>query len=270
MISRGLGSVAAVSWLCLWTCDSSRAATTYQDWLFATSANPSVPAVFTNTAGVATAKIVPGYGSIGWQASLPGFGTQTGLWDLGAQNPDDRVHDTRGQIVLDIPNPVPASGNTYTDLQLRVIQFIDNFFYTGELTFSIPGAVHSGQTVIESLPPPGGKWVEDQFQWRLVPSPTPVSLTITGAVGGTLLDRIKADTVAPGGPALPLVINSVTRRSQALAITWVGGLPPYQVYASSNLLSNGSWLPVGQPVAGTNAEIPFNLSAGFVRVLGSN
>jgi hypothetical protein len=170
--------------------------------------------------------------------------------------------------LLNIPNPVPASGNSYTDLELRVVQFVGPF-YAGDLTFSIPGAVFAGRTVVESLPPPGGNWVEDQFQWRLAPSPSPVSLTITGVMGGTLLDRIRADTVAPGVQAPPLVINSVTQRSQALAITWAGGLPPYQVYVTSNLLSNGPWLPIGSPVAGTNAEIPLNPPAGFVWVRGS-
>ena len=97
-----------------------------------------------------------------------------------------------------------------------------------------------------------------------------MSLTITGAVGGTLLDRIRADTVAPQTQVLPLVINSVKQRGQVLAITWAGGLPPYQVYLTSNLLSNGPWLPVGTPVTGTNAEIPLNPPAGFVRVRGGN
>jgi len=266
---RHLGGLAGVWWLCLCAGVSSRAAATYQDWQFTSDANPALPTVATNAAGVATATIVLGYGSIGWQPSLAGFGTQTGLWDLGFQNPDDPAHDTRGRVLLNIPNPVPASGNSYTDLELRVVQFV-GAFYAGDLTFSIPGAVFAGRTVVESLPPPGGNWVEDQFQWRLAPSPAPVSLIITGAMGGTLLDRIRADTVAPGVQAPPLAFNSVTQRGQALAISWTGGLPPYQVYVTSNLLSNGPWLPVGPPVSGTNAEIPLNPPTGFVRVRGSN
>ena len=256
--------------MCLCASVSSRAAATYQDWQFTNDANPALPTVATNTAGVATAMIVLGYGSIGWQPSLAGFGTQTGLWDLGFQNTDDPAHDSRGQVWLNIPNPVPASGNSFTDLELRVVQFVDGTFYTGVLSFSIPGAVYAGRTVVESLGGLGGKWVEDQFKWRLTPSPAPVSLTITGAVGGTLLDRIRADTLAPQAAVPPLVINSVTQRNQTLSITWAGGLPPYQVYVASNLLSNGPWLPVGPPVSGTNAVIPLNPPAGFVRVRGSN
>lgn len=270
MILRQLGGLAGVLCLCLCAGVSSRADASYQDWQFPTSNNPTPPTVFTNTAGVATATIVVGYASIGWQTNLSGFGTQTGLWDLGFQNPDDPTHDTRGRVVLNIPNPLPASVNSYTDLGLRVVQFVGGPSYTGDLTFSIPGAIHAGRTIVESLPPPGGKWVEDRFQWHLTPSPAPVSLTITGAMGGNLLDRIVADTVAPQAQVPPLVISSITQRGEVLAITWSGGLPPYQVYVASNLLSNGAWVPLGQLVSGTNAEVPLNPPAGFVRVRGSN
>jgi len=271
MIMKQLRGVARVSWLCLCAGVSSMADTSYQDWQFSASNNPATPTVFSNAAGASTATITVGFGGAGWQPTLSGFGTQSGLWDLGLQNPDDSGHDTRGKVLLNIPNPVPSTGNSYTDLELRIVQFVDGLFYTGDLTFSIAGAVYAGRSVVESLPGPlSGAWVEDQFQWHLTPSWAPVSLTITGAVGGTLVDRIRADTVAPQAQVPPLVINSVAQRSQALVITWAGGVPPYQVYVASNLLSNGSWLAVGPPVAGTNAIIPLNPPAGFVRVRGSN
>jgi hypothetical protein len=98
----------------------------------------------------------------------------------------------------------------------------------------------------------------------------PVSLTITGAVRGTLLDRIRVDTATPGVQGLPLVINSVVQRGQVLAITWAGGIPPFQVYVASNLLNNTPWLPVGSPVSGTNADIDLVPPAGFIRIRGSN
>jgi len=269
MTMRQLSAVVGVSCICLWAGLPSRAAdaTSFQDWQFTNADNPALPTVATNAAGVATATIVVGYVGAGWLADLSGFGTQTGLWDIGLQNTSDLTNDTRGRVLLNIPNPVPASGGSYTDFELRVVQFVDGFIYTGDLTFSCTGAVFSGRTVVESLPPPGGNWVEDQFQWHLVPSPAQVSLTITGAVRGTLLDRIRADTMTP---VPPLVINSVVKNDEVLAITWAGGLPPYQVYFTSNLLSYGSWLPFGPPVSGTNAEIPLDPPVGFVRVLGSS
>jgi len=242
-------------------------ATGFQDWQFTSSANPATPTVATNAVGVATATMVIGSAGAGWLPSLPGFGTNTGLWDIGSQNPQDLTNDTRGRVLLDIPNPVPATGGLYTDLELRVVQFIDGGIYTGDLTFSPTGAVFIARTIIEPLAI--GNWVEDQYELHFVPSPTPVSLVITGAAGGTLLDRIRVNTDTPPAPP-QLVINSVVQSNQVLAITWTGGLPPYQVYVTSNLLSSGSWAPVGQPVSVTNAEVPLDLPTGFVRVLGSS
>jgi hypothetical protein len=236
---------------------SSRADTSYQDWQFTNNANPALPTVFTNTAGVATATIVLGYSSIGWQPSLSGFGTQTGLWDLGFQNSDDPAHDTRGQVRLDIPNPVPASGNSHTALELRVVQFVDGFFYTGDLTFSIPGAVFSGRTVVESLTGLPGKWVEDQYQWRLAPSPAPVSLTITGAVGGTLLDRIRADTAAPVGQPAVTIVSGITATDKVYDGTDIATI-------SSNAVVLAGVLPAdaGQIALSTNGYVATFASAG--------
>jgi len=243
----------------------------FQDWQFTTSANPAEPTVATNMAGVATAALRVGYSGAGWIDSLSAFGTQTGLWDLGFQN-TDTTNDTRGQVALDVPNPVPASSgtNTYTDLELRVIQFVDGLLFKGDLGFSIPGATNGGRTVIETVPGPlPGQWVEDKFQWRLIPSPMTVSLTITGAVGDTLLDRIRLDTTSAAPGAAPLVITSVVQSNQSLAITWTGGTPPYRVYVTTNLLDGGSWQPVGLPVSGTNANVPLAGPSGFLKVGGS-
>jgi hypothetical protein len=272
MILRQFSGAASVAWLCLCVCASSPAADAgYQDWQFTNSANPAPPTAATNTAGTAAATIIVGYASSGWLDSVAGLGTQTGLWDLGGQDSSDPAHDTRGLVLLSIPNPGPASGNSYTDLRLRVVQFVNGVFYTGDLTFSIPGAVYSGRTVVESVPGSfGGSWVEDQFQWHLTPRPVQVSLTITGAADGTLLDRIRADTVSAVVAVAPPIITSVARSSQGLVITWAGGVPPYQIYVTSNLLSNASWQAVGPPVSGTNAEITLTGPAHFVKVGGSN
>ena len=266
--------MASVAWLCLCAGFASAAADVgYQDWQFTNNANPALPTVATNTAGEASATIRVGYASANWLDSLFGFGTQTGLWDLGLQNSDDLTNDTRGQVLLIVPNPVPAtsSTNTYTDLGLRVVQFVDGVLYMGDLTFSIPGATNSGRTIVETLPGPlPGNWVEDQFKWHLAPSPAPVSLTITGAVGGTLLDRIRVDTVSAVVPPPPLMITSLVKSSQGLAISWAGGAPPYQIYVTTNLLSTAAWQPIGLPVSGTNAEIPLAGPGNFVKVGGSN
>ena len=269
MIIRQFSGGAGVC-ICLFACFSLRGAdaTGYQDWQFTNSNNPAAPTVATNSSGVGSATVVVGYLAEGWLADLTGLGTQTGLWDLGFQNRDDLSHDTRGRVTLSIP--ILTNSSSYTDLGLRVVEFVDGFLYTGELTFSIPGVTKVGRTIVEVLPPPGGNWVEDEFRWRLTPSPGQVSLSITGAVGGTVLDRIRVDTTSPGGTLPSLTITSVQKQGQVLTINWTGGLPPYQVYATSNILNAATWRPIGVAVSATSADIPIEGTLGFVKVSGSN
>ncbi len=261
-----------VSWLYLFACSSSPAAgSSLLDWQFPSDANPAVPTVASNASGVATATIEVGFLGAGWLPGLAGLGTQTGLWDLGVQNPDDLGQDTRGRILLSIPSPGGTAGIGYVDLNLRVVQFVDEFFYTGGLTFSLPGVTLGSQMVVEPVPGQvGGAWVEDAFHWRLVPSPERVSLTITGAVGGTVLDRIRVDVVSGVSEVPRLVIMSVEKHSQVLSLSWAGGFPPYQIYGAASPLTNATWQEIGLPVSGTNAEIPLDGPVKFVRVRGSN
>jgi hypothetical protein len=259
--------------LCLCLCASLSSwgtVTGYQDWQFATDANPSVPTAATSVSELDSVTVEVGYLGSGWLASLGGFGTQTGLWDLGFQNPDDSVNDTRGWVLLNAALPISAGNNSSTDLGIRITQFVDGVLYKGDLTFSIPGVVHSGRSIVEALPGPlGGNWVEDEFHLSLAPSPEQISLTITGAVGGTLLDRIRVDATSTAD--LPqLLITSVAQDGQNLTVSWTGGLPPYQIYVASNLVDSVIWQPLGTPVSGTSASIPVDGPLGFIRIAGSN
>jgi hypothetical protein len=244
----------------------------HHDWQFADSVNPATPTVSSNTARIANAEISVGYLSSGWFASLQGLGNEYGFWDLGFQNPDQPGLDTRGWIVLNVPNLGFGTGSNPTDLVLRVVQFVDGFIYRGNLTLSPNFGQYMGRTVVESLPGSlGGDWVEDEYQWRFAPGLEQLSLSITGAVNGTLIGRIRVDTVRPATiePEM-LVITSIEKRNQALAITWAGGRPPYGIYASSNLMSFGSWQQVGPLISGTNAEVPLSGPVGFITVRGSD
>jgi len=265
MIVTHPSGVAGVLSIFLCTCLSLRAtdATSYQDWQFTNNANPAVPTVTTNSSGMASATMVVSGAGQGWLADLTGFGTQTGLWDLGFQNSNDF-----GRVILSIP--VPVGGSNHTDLKLRLVQLVDGI-YPGNLTFSLPGATNIGRTVVEALPGPlGGNWVEDEFRWRLAPSPEQVSLSITGAVFGPVLDRIRVDTTSPAVTVPKLTILSVQKQGNILTINWTGGIPPYQVYATSNLLNTAVWQPLGPVVSVTNANVTIDGPVGFVRVGGSN
>jgi hypothetical protein len=259
--------VTSVSCFCVFGCFLARAAdsSSYQDWQFNTDANPAQPTLATNSAGEASASIVVGFGAVGWLPELAGFGHQTGIWDLGFQNPEDQ---SRGQVIMSIPNPAGVEEKDFTDMALRVVYFVDGTIYKTNLTFSPPGATFVSRAVIEALPPPlGGNWVEDLFRWHLTPSPTNISLVITGAAGGTVLDRIRVETAGP--PVPPLVITSVQKSTQGLALGWTGGLPPYQIYGSTNL-DAGSWEAIGSSLSVTNVDVPLSGPTWFLRVAGGD
>jgi hypothetical protein len=254
--------IACVLWMSLFANITSRAVdgTSSQDWQFSNSNNPATPTAFTNGAGTASATISPGASA----SNPPYFDSvlgENGVWDLGV----------RGQVLLSIPNPRPSGGSNYTDLTVWVGQFVASAqFYPGDLAFSIPGAVFVGRTTNAPAPPPGnGNWVLDEYRWRLTPAPAQISLTITGSAGGTLLDEVRADTLSPGTTVPPLMITSVAKSTQGLAITWSGGLPPYQVYARSNIVGGAGWQAVGSPVSGTGANVSLTGPANFIKVGGS-
>ena len=69
-------------------------ATWFKRKIFGNDDNPALPDLMTNPYGDAAALITVGDLGEGWQESIPGFGTQTGFWDLGSG----------GTIVIDIDN----------------------------------------------------------------------------------------------------------------------------------------------------------------------
>jgi hypothetical protein len=244
----------------------------FQDWQFTSSDNPTQPTVVDNVSGIPQATIAVGYAGEGWINALAGFGTQVGIWDLGAQNPDDLTQDTRGIVSLDIPNPGGSNGSGSTELTVKIVQFIDKEFYTGGLTFSLPGATLASMVVIEELKggPLDGNWVEETSAWRLAPSPSFLHLTIRGSATGNLLDRISVETTTAVTEVFQPIITSVINVQNTVKITWSGGKPPYQLYRTANLpCPSEAWQPVGEPVNGNEAEISIDSSAGFVRVGGS-
>ena len=267
---RLLGGSLVQMGLCLWSCSSLLAFdSSYQEWQFTNNANPAFPTIASNAAGVAAAAISMGFASSGWLYGPPTYGSQVGLWDLGGQKRDE-PEDTRGNITLSVPVPAVASGKSYTDVRLRVLQYVDGLIYTGELEVSPPELLFLERTVVESIPGPlDRRWVEDVFAGRIAPSPQPVLVTVTGATNGTIVSAIRVDTEGPVVLPEDLVITSVQQQNQALIVSWSGGLPPYQIYVATNIAPDSVWEPVGSPETGTSAEIPMMSTSAFVRVRGS-
>lgn len=184
-------------------CWRGQTGTTFQEWRFDTDANPAVPEVSSNPYGTAQANISLGEYAVGWIAGpLAGFGTQTGLWDMGFGPP----YQGPGIMALNVPNRPGSSSSSYALIAVQITEFVDNSYYY-PATVSIPNAtlVDSKISLVEKMPVPlTGGWYSYQTTWRLAPSPAEETITITANDLGGIIDQVVIDTrcvdgISPAG-----------------------------------------------------------------------
>src|SRR6266516_2404968 len=134
------------------------------EWQFTTADNPATPEIGDPSA---TASITVGDFGTGWQ-DISGLGSATGCWDLGMN----------GSVTLTIPNLAsPISAHNAT---LSIVQWVDDFLFTGSLLYSVSGATQVGGTtthLIEHPDPAGapGEWVQYDTVWNLLASASPTT-----------------------------------------------------------------------------------------------
>lgn len=169
---------------------------TMQAWSFDTDANPAAPDLINNPYGSATATVTVGMFGSGWQSQLPGFGEQTGYWDIG----DIAVGP---QIVLDIPNnPVALE---YKEIWVQVTAWED---ISQAPIVDVPGAMFLGseQMVLESVPT-GGNWVLNLSKWRIEPNPNQEQVILSAVpMFGAVIDHVVVDTICVPEPATILAL----------------------------------------------------------------
>jgi hypothetical protein len=158
-------------------------------WEFSTPDNPATvkPPQESNPAGgTGTVTVNAGVG-LGY---FPGkfeplgeptndYGTQTGLWDI-----------LNGDVKLDV-DLMPAAPDTKLNYTLTLTYFVSpqNFPYSQNVTFSIPGVQLVSQTGIENTVQ--GTWVEGVYAWEQLSVPGALYLVITPeAQRGFLLDSL--------------------------------------------------------------------------------
>lgn len=157
---------------------------TYQEWRFNTSANPAAPENVSNIYGSCGAVMNVGPFGEGWVSQLPGFGNQSGFWDLGSAG-------TIGFSVAS--NPLPPVG-TKGWVSVQVTYFRD---ITQAPVVNVPGATRiKGETRVVETPSTGGQWLLDQSYWRYLIYPAPVGVTLTSAIGiGADVDQVVVESV---------------------------------------------------------------------------
>lgn len=158
-------------------------------WEFNTPDNPSTvqPPPESNPAGgTGTVTVNAGVG-LGY---FPGkfeplgeptndYGTQTGLWDI-----------LNGDVKIDV-DLLAATPDTKLDYRLTLKYFVSpqNFPYSQNFTFSIPGVQLVSQTGFENTVQ--GTWVEGVYAWDQLSVPGALTLVITPeAQRGFLLDSL--------------------------------------------------------------------------------
>ena len=155
--------------------------TTLQEWTFDDADNPAAPENIRNDYGDAAALITVGDLGEEWQESIPGLGTQTGLWSLGSG----------GTIVLEIDNrdePLP-----YKEIWLQVTYYMD---ISQPPIVDVPGATFlEGETVL--VEPAGiGGWYLDLSKWRMEPNPSHETIILTAdPYYGAVIDQIAVHTI---------------------------------------------------------------------------
>jgi hypothetical protein len=224
-------------------CWRGRPGSTYQNWSFHRSSNPSAPEdVF--SPGSPQASITLGALALGWQDILVGFGCRQGYWDLG----------TAGQLSLTVPNTA-GSPTSYKTIQVQVVEFQDSLAYNQLALVSIPGAtmLSQSQTTVETTVT--GTWVVHRSVWRIAPCPAAETVLITAPLGSALIDQVVVDTLcADLGPTCPgnQTLNADPGQCSAIA-TWT--IPPADgcvVTAAACTPPSGSTFNVGStPVACT-------------------
>ena len=167
---------------------------TYQKWSFDSEDNPAVlssdPGL--NPYGDPTAFVTVGDLGSGWQPNMGGFGTQTGLWDLGSL----------GTISIDLPNR-PYDGG-FKELWISVVCFEDPGWMVAPAVEVLCGGVISflgEETYLVEEDSISGQWNVRLTKWRIEPNPNSEHVLITSDVFGSVIDRIEIDTICVPEPA---------------------------------------------------------------------
>ena len=151
--------------------------TTFAEWNFTDADNPASPEQADNDYGQAMASIVVGALGEGWLDTLPGVGSQTGLWDLGGDG---------GSITLDIDNRPYAL--PYKEIWVQVTYLSD---ISQAPIVEIAGAtLVDGQTVVvEDLGM--GASLLDQSIWRIEPNPPHEQVILrSDMMWGSVVDQV--------------------------------------------------------------------------------
>lgn len=161
-------------------------------WDFSSETNLSSP-VMTGI-GAGNAAITLGDGGSGWNESLPGFGTKTGILDLGASGSID----------------VNVADAGLTDIWVQLAAYEDGFMSAPEVNVIGASKVSGSNSVVELIDP-WGQWTVYQSLWQINPGEqfggiVITSDAITGVVDSVVVDT-KSTAVVPEPASLCVLLS---------------------------------------------------------------
>lgn len=156
--------------------------TTFQEWRFDDDDDPAAPEVIVNPYGPATVDIAVGPLGSGWSFELGGFGSQTGLWDLGGVDGEMlvKIKDCSGPVAL-------------REVWVQITCWED---ISQPPSVDVRGAtLQSSQSLIVESVPTGGRWVLHQGIWSMVSGAQEDEIVVTANwQWGSVVDEIVVDT----------------------------------------------------------------------------
>lgn len=202
-------------------------------WEFGTAQSPAMAAA----SGVpAAANITPGDFASGWLSSSPAYGVAQGIWDLGKS----------GAITLNLPTEPAAAAGGERAITVRVVQYQDGGIYDQLAKVTLAGGTLTGTETTHVSSTPLGEWTAVETRWQLAAATGSVSIVVTGAEVGSLIDQLTVEvSTSTTIPGPQLAIRQVGAR---LEISWPASYVQAVLESRTNLADATEWNTVTEPV----------------------
>lgn len=170
-------------------------------WEFGSNVNPAPPDMSPAGGGAIQATIAVGEFASGWFSGSSMFGAAQGIWDLGTSG---------GSITLSNSTGFAAGADPAQSLTVKVTQYLDGLIYSQYAAVSVPGATKVSETTVAGGDGSLGGWTQGVTVWRATANAVLNVVSISGASGGSVIDRLVVETTTPASqlPALSIVTDN--------------------------------------------------------------
>jgi hypothetical protein len=156
--------------------------TTFQHFTFDSNDNPASPELIKNIFGNADANIILGPIAEGWIESIPGFGTQNGIWGLGSA----------GTITVNVTTGFHTTGPQEIWVQMTYLD--DPWWNPAQLNISDANLIEQSPLIEVEDVGLGTYWYLQQTKWLIDQGKSNIEIIITSDIAGGYIDQVVIDT----------------------------------------------------------------------------